>query len=1031
MLYVYQSFAAEEMDGTLVKTGSSPCQRGSRVRDTKPPSLGNAFVTAVLTLSALWLCGGCGDPHEVPVQRKVQLVVSDYNPRHGDSPTNRICQEMMRDDPDVAILPWNPLSIEGAKGNSQKLMAYAGETAPDVVFTHWHEIQTDIRQNFLCPLNEYIGYDGYYGVDPKTDKPTGQTGKPKLRKDPQTGATVLDQNGKIDDDEALWPEWRTYPQLNRFVVTAPGRLARGPDGKPYDGPVIYGVPVGQPGYWGIIYRRDLFRKAGFGVGEVPATWEEFWYFCQRLTEPRRDVPGSKFHRGQRGFALPLSGWLWIQWLWSAGGNFIMQAKTNPHTGKVHWFPKEEVDFIDPDTQEPLGREPSTWTATFASQAGKRAVDFYHKLCWQRWIRHPQTGEPIDLTRSAVEQGWTVDPRTKERVEFTADDVIAGAVRQMVTQEDNWVDMFQRGEVAMVMGCITQLQGFKVPPNNLGFFPTPAGPDGTTIVGYFRHNRALNSTLAGPDRKAARDKAWKLLSRICGPRGRELAIRDTVLQGYAGFMTPKALREAGMEEYIDQIPKHWRDNYEKVMANARSEPFMGYFYPVDAQLNRKVFGFLASDEGFDYTAALDKLQDEANERIMFGLPEEFKAARRPWALVGVIIAAILFALGIRFIVRAYRGKEDTEAAGLDRRASARGVHLRWLPWLLLAPALVSIVLWAYYPLVRGSVMAFQDYRIVGDSSWVGLDNFIEIFCTEDFWKSLLRTFRFAGLTLGLCFFTPIILAILLSEVPKGKTFYRTVFFLPQVSSGLVVLFIWKLMYNPTEYGLLNQILLGMNAIPLGVAVLMKIALLGLVGLVVYALSRIALTQEHETRKGRAFFVALAVGSLALLAWLVPTMAPWQRFEMTHQNWLGDARWAMIACILPGMWAQAGIGSLIYLAALKNVDDEVYEAAEIDGCGFFEKMWHITIPYLKPLIIINFIGAFIGTFHSMGNIFAMTGGGPGDETTVLSLDIWYQAFAFLKFGIATAMAWVLGLLLIGFTVYQLRILKKVEFRRAENF
>ena len=124
----------------------------------------------------------------------------------------------------------------------------------------------------------------------------------------------------------------------------------------------------------------------------------------------------------------------------------------------------------------------------------------------------------------------------------------------------------------------------------------------------------------------------------------------------------------------------------------------------------------------------------------------------------------------------------------------------------------------------------------------------------------------------------------------------------------------------------------------------------------------------------------------------------------------------------------MGSLIYLAALKTVDDASYEAAEIDGAGIWHKLCHITIPYLKPLIIINFIGAFISTFQTMENIFAMTGGGPGDETMVLSLAIWYEAFTFLRFGIATSMAWIMGVVLIGFTLYQLRILRRVEFRAA---
>ena len=68
--------------------------------------------------------------------------------------------------------------------------------------------------------------------------------------------------------------------------------------------------------------------------------------------------------------------------------------------------------------------------------------------------------------------------------------------------------------------------------------------------------------------------------------------------------------------------------------------------------------------------------------------------------------------------------------------------------------------------------------------------------------------------------------------------------------------------------------------------------------------------------------------------------------------------------------------------------------------------------------------------MQNIFVMTGGGPYNATRVIGLDIWYNAFVYLKFGMATAMAWVLGLMLIGFTVMQLRILSKVEFRKAQE-
>ena len=125
---------------------------------------------------------------------------------------------------------------------------------------------------------------------------------------------------------------------------------------------------------------------------------------------------------------------------------------------------------------------------------------------------------------------------------------------------------------------------------------------------------------------------------------------------------------------------------------------------------------------------------------------------------------------------------------------------------------------------------------------------------------------------------------------------------------------------------------------------------------------------------------------------------------------------------------GTGCLIYLAALQSVSSDLYEAAEIDGAGFWKKLFHITIPYLRPLLIINLIGAFIGSAHGWGNIFIMTGGGPDLATQVASLEIWVNSFMFLRFGMATAQAWVLGAMLIGFTVWQIKQMQKLEFRRA---
>jgi multiple sugar transport system permease protein len=209
-------------------------------------------------------------------------------------------------------------------------------------------------------------------------------------------------------------------------------------------------------------------------------------------------------------------------------------------------------------------------------------------------------------------------------------------------------------------------------------------------------------------------------------------------------------------------------------------------------------------------------------------------------------------------------------------------------------------------------------------------------------------------------SPVILALMLSEIPRGRVFYRTLFFLPQMTSGLVIALLWRLMYDPTEYGTLNGLL-------------------------------------------------AAVGLKRLV-------------------WLQDPALAMLCCILPGVWAGAGMASLIYLAALQSLPADYYEAAALDGAGILARFRHVTLPQILPLMVINFVGAFIGAFQGMGSIFLLTFGGPGDATNVLSLNIWKEAYNNLRFSMATTMGWFLGVALIAFTYLQIRILRKVEFRQA---
>jgi len=114
----------------------------------------------------------------------------------------------------------------------------------------------------------------------------------------------------------------------------------------------------------------------------------------------------------------------------------------------------------------------------------------------------------------------------------------------------------------------------------------------------------------------------------------------------------------------------------------------------------------------------------------------------------------------------------------------------------------------------------------------------------------------------------------------------------------------------------------------------------------------------------------------------------------------------------------------------VPEELYEAASLDGASFLGRIRHITIPTIAPLVLINFVGAFIATFQSMGSIFLLTFGGPGKATMVMGMAIWQEAYVNMRFSLATSYAWILGSILIGFTFLQLRILRQVDFRQARG-
>jgi multiple sugar transport system permease protein len=170
----------------------------------------------------------------------------------------------------------------------------------------------------------------------------------------------------------------------------------------------------------------------------------------------------------------------------------------------------------------------------------------------------------------------------------------------------------------------------------------------------------------------------------------------------------------------------------------------------------------------------------------------------------------------------------------------------------------------------------------------------------------------------------------------------------------------------------------------------------------------------------FSVLLMVGQFVLLGLgavmhNLPSMAGDGGLE--PPNWLSDPAWAKPALMLMALWAAIGSNNmLLYLAGLSNVPGELYEAASIDGAGWFAKFWHVTWPQLAPItffiVVMSMIGGLQGGFEMART---MTQGGPAGATTTLSYYVYTEGFETGRLGYAAAVTWTLFGLVFVITMF----------------
>ena len=516
-----------------------------------------------------------------------------------------------------------------------------------------------------------------------------------------------------------------------------------------------------------------------------------------------------------------------------------------------------------------------------------------------------------------------------------------------------------------------------------FGPVPTGPTGLRGSEF---NAFMTGIYAGfENNPKLLDAGWKWMLFMNGSEAKKIQAKIFVESGIAKFVNPSVLKMSGYENFIKEVPKGWEEAIEEAKRTGLPEP-----YGRNCQLVYRYMGQAIEQMRHDPTVKrcmiendkegakkrikeiLDIRVEMSNQKMLNILPEKIRKFR---AFVAMCVAICIFVCFILLFIKVFKTfSKNIVRSEADMARGEWQFNRKMIPYMLLLPSLLTIAVWDYYPLLRGTTMAFQNYNVRGFGEWVGFDNFAAVIFSTEFWYAMFISLKYTVIYMSCGFIAPIVLAVLLSEVPRGKIFFRILYYLPAMLCGVVVIFLWRGFYG--EFGMINQV------INLGVYVL-------------------------NTVFG-------------------------MKIQEFHELWLNSPKFALFFCILPSIWAGMGPGCLIYLAALKGIPEDLYEAADIDGAGSFQKAWHISIPSIKALIVINFIGASIGCMHSGSNfILAMTGGGPYSpygETEVIGLHIFWEAFGFLRFGMATAMAWVLAVILIGFTVHQLQKLSRMEFKAA---
>lgn len=280
------------------------------------------------------------------------------------------------------------------------------------------------------------------------------------------------------------------------------------------------------------------------------------------------------------------------------------------------------------------------------------------------------------------------------------------------------------------------------------------------------------------------------------------------------------------------------------------------------------------------------------------------------------------------------------------------------YLFIAPWIVGVILFTVVPVLFALYISFTSYDIIG--TWppkiVGFDNYVNLFTTDRYFvHSLWNTTYYAFGSTFVGLTVALVLALVLNQGLKGTTILRTIYYIPGILPTVGMTLVFIFMFDP-GFGLIDRVL----------------EMLGLVS------------------------------------------------QSAPPGWLKDDRLAMPTVISWSAWGMGG-SMVIFLAGLQSIPQSLYEAASIDGAGSFAAFRHITLPMLTPTIFFNMVVGLIGAFQEIAKFYVSAGAngtGPNDSLITTIFFIYQQGWNFLHMGYAAAAAWILFVIILVFTLIQIR-------------